>query len=405
MNRPQSAFCQDCGKPLAAEPSQAPPAQPARMRPLTPVAGVPIGATCPTCRTVNAPGMQFCKMCGTKLVAPAPPPAAAAAPPSAPSPVPFQGSSTQAFTCASCRRPTPAGYVFCQNCGARLEPAPPATAPGVQSLGAAKAALVLSTLPGTPHPRPSAPMPQPAPAPAPVALAGSDPLAVTFRTDVATATAGAAWGALVRMHVDGRDGERSSMTDAEVSLGREQGQLVFADDRYLAPRHAVVERHVGGARLRVLDEVNGVYVRLRESHLLVDGDHFLVGQQVFRFDLPAGSEASAAPLVQHGICLFGTPSRPAWGRLRQLTTSGHVRDVIHLTRPEIVLGREAGDHCFGDDEFMSRRHAALTGNGGRPTLNDLGSSNGTYVRVRGELILRTGDVFRLGDQLLRFEQA
>ena len=93
----------------------------------------------------------------------------------------------------------------------------------------------------------------------------------------------------------------------------------------------------------------------------------------------------------------------AWGRLRQLTTSGHTRDVLHLAGAEIVLGREEGHHHFPDDDFMSRRHAVLTTSGGRGQLADLGSSNGTYVRLRGEHLLRPGDCVRLGDQLLFVE--
>jgi pSer/pThr/pTyr-binding forkhead associated (FHA) protein len=36
-------------------------------------------------------------------------------------------------------------------------------------------------------------------------------------------------------------------------------------------------------------------------------------------------------------------------------------------------------------------------------LKDLGSSNGTYLRLRVPQVLVPGDMIRLGDQLLRFE--
>jgi pSer/pThr/pTyr-binding forkhead associated (FHA) protein len=89
--------------------------------------------------------------------------------------------------------------------------------------------------------------------------------------------------------------------------------------------------------------------------------------------------------------------------LRQLTLAGTTRDVWHLTRPALVLGREEGDVTFPDDEFMSRRHAAVKRVGATTQLEDLSSSNGTFVRVRGERELVPGDILRLGDQLLRFE--
>ncbi|HEX7598607.1 MAG TPA: FHA domain-containing protein, partial [Polyangia bacterium] len=92
-----------------------------------------------------------------------------------------------------------------------------------------------------------------------------------------------------------------------------------------------------------------------------------------------------------------------WGRLRQLTTAGTCRDVFHLTRSDLVLGREQGDIVFSDDEFMSRRHALLQFRNGRALLSDLGSSNGTYVRLTGQHPLSPGEMIRLGDELLRFE--
>ena len=75
-----------------------------------------------------------------------------------------------------------------------------------------------------------------------------------------------------------------------------------------------------------------------------------------------------------------------------------------MTRPEFVIGREEGDVTFPDDEFMSRRHATVRrSTSGKPTLEDMESSNGTFVRLRGDHDLRPGDVLRMGDQLLRFE--
>ena len=55
---------------------------------------------------------------------------------------------------------------------------------------------------------------------------------------------------------------------------------------------------------------------------------------------------------------------------------------------------------------MSRRHAKIelrTSSGGIGVfLQDLGSANGTYLRVRNQITLSDGDMLRLGDQLLRF---
>jgi pSer/pThr/pTyr-binding forkhead associated (FHA) protein len=59
---------------------------------------------------------------------------------------------------------------------------------------------------------------------------------------------------------------------------------------------------------------------------------------------------------------------------------------------------------FLDDPFISGRHAQITMNAdGQVTLTDLGSKNGTFVRINDELALEHGDHVFLGQQLLRVE--
>jgi pSer/pThr/pTyr-binding forkhead associated (FHA) protein len=122
----------------------------------------------------------------------------------------------------------------------------------------------------------------------------------------------------------------------------------------------------------------------------------------------------------NGTLLFGTPTSPRYGRLVQRTVEGVTRDVFHLRKTETVLGRESGDIVFTDDPFLSRRHVLLRVNLPSPgertpgnkadtkqertySLVDLGSSNGTYLKVHEEVRLRNGDQFRIGQQLFRFD--
>jgi len=131
----------------------------------------------------------------------------------------------------------------------------------------------------------------------------------------------------------------------------------------------------------------------------------LVGQQVLRFERLSDPERSLGPAFQRGVMVFGTPANQPFARLVQYTTAGIPRDVHYLFRDETVVGRENGDIVFTDDPFLSRRHAAIRVDhaAGRYTLHDLGSSNGTALRIRGEHVLRDGDQFRVGRQLFRFE--
>ena len=117
--------------------------------------------------------------------------------------------------------------------------------------------------------------------------------------------------------------------------------------------------------------------------------------------LPAERVAPAS--LENGLVVFGSRAKPAWGRLYQLTPAGVPRDVYHLGRSETVIGRERTDLVFSDDELVSTRHAKVTLQAGRVYLEDLGSLNGTFVSLREPHVLGSGDVFRMGNEVFRFE--
>jgi pSer/pThr/pTyr-binding forkhead associated (FHA) protein len=216
-------------------------------------------------------------------------------------------------------------------------------------------------------------------------------------------TATLTWGTLVMLHADGSDGARFPLAGNWVEIGRSQGDISFPEDRFLAPRHLRLTRVGSTVRARPLDTLNGVYRRLRTPVELDHGDVLLVGQEVLRYELVEEDEREAAPMVRHGVALFGSPPRAPWGRLSHLLANAGVRDVRHMFQATFTIGREEGDWMFPDDAFLSRRHAMLSWTDDCCTLEDLGSSNGTFIRLTGDTEVRDGEHLRIGDHLLRLE--
>jgi pSer/pThr/pTyr-binding forkhead associated (FHA) protein len=292
--------------------------------------------------------------------------------------------------CTNCTRQTPAAFAFCQHCGTRLGVVVVETDIGEVS--------VADTLGGDME------IESPLLAPPP----GEEIVPLVKKRSVEPAPAAApepgVYARLISVLRDGTDGQTHHLGEDLVDVGRREGTLVFEDDKFLAPRHARFERRAGAVVLTPLDTTNGVYVRVRQGEVLPvrDGDQILLGKEVLRFEVLEPEERGQLPAVQHGVRLFGSPMRTPWARLRQIVQSGVARDIYHLGPPEVVIGREEGDLRFPDDEFMSRRHARLTNRDGKFELIDLESSNGTYVRLRGERVLKAGDLVRIGDQLFRF---
>ena len=72
---------------------------------------------------------------------------------------------------------------------------------------------------------------------------------------------------------------------------------------------------------------------------------------------------------------------------------------------ELVLGREDASLTI-DDEEISRRHAVIRPKDGGVEIEDLGSTNGTYVnavRIEGPTRLAGGDTVKLGRSVLQVE--
>src|SRR5680860_1723077 len=92
-------------------------------------------------------------------------------------------------------------------------------------------------------------------------------------------------------------------------------------------------------------------------------------------------------------------------------TDGKARGTRLRVDAELLVGRAASedDGRLGDDPELSRRHARLArGERGELTLEDLGSSNGTFVngeRVAAARALRPGDVVRMGETELAVTDA
>ncbi|MBX3003549.1 MAG: FHA domain-containing protein [Anaerolineales bacterium] len=78
-----------------------------------------------------------------------------------------------------------------------------------------------------------------------------------------------------------------------------------------------------------------------------------------------------------------------------------------LSKENLLIGRDPSSDLHIQDIEVSRRHARLIAQSGGFVLEDLGSTNGTFVngeRVHGVSVLRPGDEIRLGEVVtLRYE--
>ncbi|NOH00998.1 MAG: FHA domain-containing protein [Chloroflexi bacterium] len=74
-----------------------------------------------------------------------------------------------------------------------------------------------------------------------------------------------------------------------------------------------------------------------------------------------------------------------------------------LEGEQLTIGRDSSNGVAINDAEVSRKHARLMFQGGKYVLEDLGSTNGTFVngqRLAGPVVLKPGDVISLGEQIV-----
>lgn len=357
------------------------------------------------------------------------------------------------ITCLKCGKENQDHYKFCLGCGAELprgaaaKPFSPNTPPhGVQAAaGPALAVASPAAAPAAPapvavaqaapaavsSPPRTASVPAPAAAAAPSAagtvtcpqcghvngtnnrfcascgynlgaLAGASPsVPAAAAAAPAAAPAGALGAMLTALRADGSEAGNYRLPDApQVTLGRDTGSI-FAGDSYLSPRHATFTRR--GAQIFVKDEgsLNGVYVKLKpnEPCLLEYTDVFRIGQEIIRFDELKGQAKSA-----DGVERFGSPAKGYIGRLALVIGRDTTGNAFPIPERGVHCGRERGDILFSEDGYVSGLHCRVAkAQDGKVYLTDVGSSNGTFVRISAERTLHTGDILLMGQQLFRID--
>ena len=122
---------------------------------------------------------------------------------------------------------------------------------------------------------------------------------------------------------------------------------------------------------------------------------------------PAAVPVFAPPLVTPAQWQPAEPLPPmAWGRLSVVSGPALARTYA-IGGSGALIGR--GEDCavmlLGDGS-VSRRHALIRSDGRQVTVEDAGSTHGTYLagrRVITAVSIQRGDVIQVGQTLLRFE--
>jgi Inner membrane component of T3SS, cytoplasmic domain len=123
--------------------------------------------------------------------------------------------------------------------------------------------------------------------------------------------------------------------------------------------------------------------------------------RVVRADLFGGRAGRVASVPPRAAAAGRKKTR---GPKTLVVTAGPLTGTkITLGDQPILIGRADDSTLVLTDDFASSRHARLTNRGGQWYVEDLGSTNGTYLdqqRVQGPLLINPGQPIRIGQTAL-----
>jgi len=187
---------------------------------------------------------------------------------------------------------------------------------------------------------------------------------------------------LVRLMADGTAEESFALTKETTRIGRSAPEIVCAQDVYMADHHATLVRRGEQYSIEDTGTGSGVWIRVPpgQGRALAEGDTLWVGTQILMV-----AKAGHGWAVSH------------------YNSEGVFRATHPIGDKGVLIGRVTPIPLDAADMALSRRHAQLRIEDGTLKVFDLGSLNGSYVKISSPLLLINGDEIRIASQRFRFE--
>lgn len=205
---------------------------------------------------------------------------------------------------------------------------------------------------------------------------------------------------LILIRGEGLEGLSYHLNATEHVAGRKQGAILFPEDNYLSPRHATFLYRDNVLYLRDEGSHNGTFLRIREPRTVEHGAELLIGDQLVRLEVL--NQRREYPMREDTL-MYISPPKDYRFRVIQIMEGGRPGASFCSLGNDIMIGREGCDMNFPEDRFMSRRHARISWDDGGIQVEDVGSKNGTFIRIHVEERLTHGDYVAFGSELMRVE--
>jgi ABC-type multidrug transport system ATPase subunit len=177
------------------------------------------------------------------------------------------------------------------------------------------------------------------------------------------------------------DGGTARLSPKVIHIGRDVDNDVVLDYPVISAHHARITSQGGKHFIEDLGSTNGTSLGSPERKI------------------------SRTELSPHDTVYFGSFPMPASRLLEKVSLGEKPHTSIKFNDASMVLGRDPGCDQPLDHPMISWHHARLSKSNGDYMVEDLGSTNGTFVngqRISGAVRVSAGDAIRLGSYTFVF---
>ncbi len=93
-------------------------------------------------------------------------------------------------------------------------------------------------------------------------------------------------GMLKQLYADRSEGNRYYFKKTPLIIGRQSGDIIFTEDKFMSNSHAVIEKENDYFFITDNGSSNGVFLQINEKTELSDEDQILIGKQLFKYRAP-----------------------------------------------------------------------------------------------------------------------
>lgn len=160
----------------------------------------------------------------------------------------------------------------------------------------------------------------------------------------------------------------------------------WSDDEEMLARHAqIIAAPGGGVLLNNYIESGPVYRQIEHREPIRDGDKLRLGMSLIEFS------------VTEQTTFYGTVQV-------RMNGDGPIK-AYPVTDSGLTIGRDLGDVVLPEDTYVSGDHCRMIVDDSQLYLEDLGSSNGTFILVRPTETVAIGALLLLGQTQFRVARA